>query len=63
MIPNCAATRHVEFTLDGSGPAVLEPPKSSDWPEISLEGGGARRVNIDNVTKEEIAGWKPGESC
>jgi len=62
MIPNCAATRHVEFTLDGSGPAVLEPPKHSDWPEISLEGGGARRVNIDNVTKEEIAGWKPGES-
>lgn len=63
MIPNCAATRHVEFTLDGSGPAVLEPPRHSDWPEISLEGGGARRVNIDKVTKEEIAGWKPGESC
>jgi len=62
MIPNCAATRHVEFTLDGSGPAVLEPPKVSDWPEISLEGGGARRVNIDNLTKEEIATWKPGES-
>lgn len=62
MIPNCAATRHVEFTLDGSGPAVLEPPRHSDWPEISLEGGGARRVNIDNVTKAEIAGWKPGES-
>lgn len=62
MIPNCAATRHVEFTLDGSGPAVLEPPRHSDWPQISLEGGGARRVNIDKVTKEEIAGWKPGES-
>ena len=62
MIPNCAATRHIEFTLDGSGPAVLEPPRHSDWPEISLEGGGARRVNIDKVTKEEIAGWKPGES-
>ncbi|AKH20294.1 fumarate hydratase [Sedimenticola thiotaurini] len=62
MIPNCAATRHVEFTLDGSGPALLEPPKVSDWPEISLEGGGARRVNIDNLTKEEIATWKPGES-
>ncbi|WP_428603409.1 fumarate hydratase [Sedimenticola sp.] len=63
MIPNCAATRHVEFTLDGRGPAVLEPPKTSDWPTISLEGGaGARRVNIDNITKEEIASWKPGES-
>ncbi|WP_275096753.1 fumarate hydratase [Sedimenticola hydrogenitrophicus] len=63
MIPNCAATRHVEFTLDGSGPAVLAPPKSSDWPEISLAGGaGARRVNIDGITREEIATWKPGES-
>lgn len=62
MIPNCAATRHIEFTLDGSGPAVLEPPKQSDWPEISLEGGSARRVNIDHLTKEEIASWKPGES-
>ncbi|WP_260291121.1 fumarate hydratase [Sedimenticola hydrogenitrophicus] len=63
MIPNCAATRHVEFTLDGSGPAVLAPPKSSDWPEISLAGGaGARRVNIDGITREEIASWKPGES-
>jgi fumarate hydratase class I len=63
MIPNCAATRHVEFTLDGSGPAVLTPPKSSDWPEISLAGGaGARRVNIDGITREEIASWKPGES-
>jgi fumarate hydratase class I len=63
MIPNCAATRHVEFTLDGSGPAILTPPKPEDWPEISLEGGTkARRVNIDNITKEEIATWKPGES-
>jgi fumarate hydratase class I len=42
---------------------VLEPPKSSDWPEISLAGGaGARRVNIDGITKAEIASWKPGES-
>lgn len=63
MIPNCAATRHVEFTLDGSGPAILTPPKPEDWPEISLEGGTkARRVNIDNISKEEIATWKPGES-
>ncbi|MCW8947353.1 MAG: fumarate hydratase [Sedimenticola sp.] len=63
MIPNCAATRHVEFTLDGSGPAVLTPPKLEDWPDISLEGGTkTRRVNIDGITKEEIASWKPGES-
>ena len=63
MIPNCAATRHVEFTLDGSGPASLQPPSPNEWPEISLEGSAkARRVNIDNVTREEIASWKPGES-
>jgi len=63
MIPNCAATRHVEFTLDGSGPAELQPPKLDDWPEISLEGSGnSRKVNLDTVTKEEIASWQPGES-
>ncbi|MCP3668972.1 MAG: fumarate hydratase [Gammaproteobacteria bacterium] len=63
MIPNCAATRHVEFTLDGSGPADLQPPKLDDWPEISLEGSGSsRKVNLDTVTKEEIASWQPGES-
>ena len=63
MIPNCAATRHVEFTLDGSGPADLQPPSPELWPEISLAGSAkARRVNIDAVTREEIASWKPGES-
>ncbi len=63
LIPNCAATRHVEFTLDGSGPAELEVPSLDDWPEISLEGGtAARRVNLDSITKEEIASWQPGES-
>ncbi len=63
MIPNCAATRHVEFTLDGSGAADLQPPKLEDWPEISLEGGGnARKVNLDSVTREDIASWQPGES-
>ncbi len=62
MIPNCAATRHVEFTLDGSRPAELEPPKLEDWPEITLEGAGeARRVNLDSITKEEIATWKAGD--
>ncbi len=63
MIPNCAATRHVHITLDGSGPAHAEPPKLADWPAI--EGGytsGARRVNIDGITREEIAQWKPGET-
>jgi len=63
LIPNCAATRHVEFTLDGTGPAELEAPNAEDWPQISLEGGSAaRRVNIDSITKDEIASWQPGES-
>jgi fumarate hydratase class I len=63
MIPNCAATRHVHFTLDGSGPAVLETPKLSDWPKIDWAPAlGARRVNLDTLTPAEVASWKPGES-
>ncbi|MFP5383538.1 MAG: fumarate hydratase [Gammaproteobacteria bacterium] len=62
MIPNCAATRHVHFELDGSGPAELEVPKLSDWPQITWDASKARRVNLDTVTKEEIATWKTGET-
>ena len=63
MIPNCAATRHVHFTLDGSGPAVLDPPKLSDWPEIDwAPAADARRVNLDTLTPAEVASWRPGES-
>jgi len=63
MIPNCAATRHVHFVLDGSGPAALTPPKLSDWPKITWDvGPSARRVNLDTVTREEIATWQPGET-
>lgn len=63
MIPNCAATRHTHFTLDGSGPAVLTPPKLEDWPEITWEAGAnTRRVNLDTVTKEDIQEWRTGET-
>ncbi|MEZ9630103.1 fumarate hydratase [Vibrio breoganii] len=63
MIPNCAATRHVHFTLDGSGPANLVPPKLEDWPEISWDAGAkARRVNLDSVTQADIETWKTGET-
>lgn len=63
MIPNCAATRHIHFTLDGSGPAQLTPPPLSAWPEIAWEGAKqARRVQLDGISKEEIATWQVGET-
>ena len=62
MIPNCAATRHIEFTLDGSGPARLTPPSLDDWPQVTWQpGSDARRVDLDNLTAEEVAAWQPGE--
>ncbi|MFD2165963.1 fumarate hydratase [Thalassotalea euphylliae] len=63
MIPNCAATRHVHFHLDGSGPADLQPPKLEDWPEITWEvGENVRRVNVDELKKADVAEWKTGET-
>ncbi len=63
MIPNCAATRHVHFTLDGSGVAELPVPSADVWPDIVYEAGeSARRVNLDTVTPEDVATWKPGET-
>jgi fumarate hydratase, class I len=62
MIPNCAATRHAHFTLDGSGPAALTPPSLNEWPEVTREAGDAKRVNLDTVTQEEMATWKPGDT-
>jgi fumarate hydratase class I len=62
MIPNCAATRHAHFTLDGSGPAFCEPPILDDWPRINwTPDAQSRRVNLDTLTREEVASWKPGE--
>lgn len=63
MIPNCAATRHIHFTLDGNGPAKLVPPKLEDWPNIAWDAGAsARRVNLDTVTREDVQTWKTGET-
>ncbi|AUJ69547.1 fumarate hydratase [Pseudoalteromonas sp. NC201] len=63
MIPNCAATRHVHFTLDGSGPADLKAPKLEDWPEVTWEvGEDTRRVNLDTLIKADIQEWKMGET-
>ena len=62
MIPNCAATRHVEFTVDGSGPAALAPPNLDDWPAVTWQpGADARRVRLDTLTKAEARQWQPGE--
>jgi fumarate hydratase, class I len=61
LLPNCAATRHAHFVLDGSGPASLEPPDLQDWPTLTLDFGSSRRVNLDTLTKDEIATWKSGE--
>ncbi|WP_135455021.1 fumarate hydratase [Vibrio echinoideorum] len=63
LIPNCAATRHVHFTLDGSGPAELTPPKLEEWPDITWEAGAnTRRVNLDEITKEDVQEWRTGET-
>jgi fumarate hydratase class I len=63
MIPNCAATRHIHFTLDGSGPAELAPPDISNWPELSFDTGeNIKRVSLDSITKKEIGSWKAGET-
>ncbi len=63
MIPNCAATRHAHFVLDGSGPALQTAPSLSDWPDITWDvGPSARRVNLDTLTHDEVKSWKPGET-
>ncbi len=62
MIPNCAATRHAHFTLDGSGPAYLETPNLADWPDVNwTPDKAAKRVNLDTLTAEEVRCWKQGD--
>jgi fumarate hydratase class I len=62
IIPNCAATRHAHFALDGSGPAEFEAPQLSDWPKVTwTPDSKARKVNLDQLTPAEVASWKPGE--
>ncbi len=63
MIPNCAATRHLHFTLDGSGPARIQQPKLSDWPELTWEPGeNTIKVDLDTITAEDVRTWKPGQT-
>ena len=63
VIPNCTATRHVKFQLDGTGPATFEPPDLADWPDIAFElGDDVKRVDLDTVSREQVAGWNAGET-
>ena len=63
LIPNCAATRHVHFTLDGSGPVDLAPPRLDDWPEITREASaGTRRVQLDDIDPAVELDWEPGDT-
>jgi len=63
LIPNCAATRHCHFHLDGSGPARLQPPSLEDWPKVTWQADAATatRVDLNNLTKAQVAAWKPGQ--
>jgi len=62
MIPNCAATRHAHFVLDGSGAAEFETPKLSDWPSVTWKpDASSKKVSLDTLTREEVASWKPGQ--
>jgi len=63
LIPNCAATRHVHFELDGSGVAVLAPPRQEDWPDIARKiPASTRQVNLNTITKADISQWRPGDT-
>ncbi len=64
LIPNCAATRHAHFVLDGSGPVYLDPPALSDWPDVhwTPDTQRSRRVDLDTLTPEEVASWQPGQT-
>jgi len=64
LIPNCAATRHIHFELDGSGPAKLQPPRLEDWPKVTWQANTrtSTRVNLDTLTPAEVAAWTPGQT-
>ena len=63
MIPNCAATRHIHFTLDGHGPAILTPPSLENWPLLENDDAtAARKVDLDSLSKEDVKNWQPGEN-
>jgi len=64
MIPNCAATRHAHFVMDGSGPVYLDPPSLDTWPNVNWtpDTQKSKRVDLNTLTKQEVASWKPGDT-
>lgn len=63
LIPNCAATRHVHFRLDGSGPATFSPPDLADWPDLVEDDGlSVRRIDLDSLSADVVKGWRAGET-
>lgn len=64
MIPNCAATRHAHFVMDGSGPVYLTPPSLDSWPKVNWTPNTeqSKRVDLNSLTKEEVASWRPGQT-
>jgi fumarate hydratase class I len=64
MIPNCAATRHAHFVLDGSGPAYIDPPALSEWPDVRWmpDTEKSKRIDLNHLTREEVASWQPGQT-
>jgi fumarate hydratase class I len=63
IIPNCAATRHTHFTLDGTGPATFDPPSLDDWPDITWQAAeNTRHINLDTITQNDIQTWQPGDT-
>ncbi len=64
MIPNCAATRHAHFVLDGSGPAYIDPPSLDDWPDVhwAPDYNKSKKVDLNSLTREQVAAWKPGDT-
>ena len=64
MIPNCAATRHAHFVMDGSGPVYMDPPSLDLWPKVDWTPNTetSKRVDLNTLTKEEVASWKPGQT-
>ena len=63
LVPNCAATRHIHFELDGSGPAHLQPPSLEDWPKVTWQADAATatRVDLNSLTRAQVAAWRPGQ--